>query len=102
MAKDSVKSYDSCNLTLQPCRTPVVTKQGYLFDKEAILQYIITKKNEHSRKMKEYEKQKSSDVKELQEIASAEDKKKREKFMRIEKNIKETSSKLKAEIISEA
>lgn len=52
--------------------------------------------------MKEYEKQKSSDVKELQEIASAEDKKKREKFMRIEKNIKETSSKLKAEIISEA
>jgi hypothetical protein len=31
---------------------------GYLFDKEAILEYIITKKNEYFRKLKEYEKQK--------------------------------------------
>jgi nitric oxide synthase-interacting protein len=31
---------------------------GYLFDKEAILEYIITKKNEYYRKLKEYEKQK--------------------------------------------
>jgi hypothetical protein len=31
---------------------------GYLFDKEAILEYIITKKNEFFRKLKEYEKQK--------------------------------------------
>lgn len=31
---------------------------GYLFDKEAILEYIITKKNEYCRKLKEYEKQK--------------------------------------------
>lgn len=65
-----------------------------MFDKEAILQYIITRKNEYSRKMKEYEKQKSSDVKELQEIASAENKKKLEKFMRTEKNIKDKTSEL--------
>lgn len=32
--------------------------EGYLFDKESILEYVITKKNEVSRKMKEYEKQK--------------------------------------------
>jgi len=31
---------------------------GFLFDKEAILEYIITKKNEYCRKLKEYEKQK--------------------------------------------
>lgn len=30
---------------------------GHLFDKEAILEYIIMKKNEISRKIKEYEKQ---------------------------------------------
>lgn len=32
-----------------------------LFDKEAILQYIITKKNEYSRKLKEYERLKKED-----------------------------------------
>lgn len=30
---------------------------GHLFDKEAILEYIISKKNEISRKIKEYERQ---------------------------------------------
>lgn len=83
-----MKSYDACNLTLQPARIPVVTKDGYLFDKEAILQYIITKKGEYNRKMKEFEKQKLSDVQELQEIAAAENKIKLDRFMKTEKNIK--------------
>lgn len=61
LGKDSVKSFDCCSLTLQPCRNPVVTKDGFLFDKEAILQYIITKKNEYSRKLKEYERLKKSE-----------------------------------------
>ncbi|XP_055854327.1 nitric oxide synthase-interacting protein homolog [Episyrphus balteatus] len=70
IGKDSVKSFDCCSLTLQPCRNPVVTKDGYLFDKEAILQYIITKKNEYSRKLKEYEKLKKSEELEVsQEIS---------------------------------
>lgn len=61
LGKDSVKSFDCCSLTLQPCRNPVVTKDGLLFDKEAILQYIITKKNEYSRKLKEYEKRRKAE-----------------------------------------
>lgn len=90
-----MKTFDACNLTLQPARNPVVTKDGYLFDKEAILQYIITKKAENTRKMKEFEKQKQSDVKELQEIVEAENRKKLERFIKTEKNIKDKSSKLK-------
>lgn len=82
-----MKGFDACNLTLQPAHIPVITKEGYLFDKEAILQYIITKKGEYTRKMKEYEKQKVSDVKELEEIAMVENKKKLDKFIRTEKNI---------------
>lgn len=83
-----MKTFDACNLTLQPARIPVVTKDGYLFDKEAILQYIITKKGEYNRKMKEFEKQKLSDVKDLQEIAAAENKIKLDRFVKTEKNIK--------------
>lgn len=83
-----MKSFDACNLTLQPAINPVVTKDGYLFDKEAILQYVITRKAEYARKMKEYERQTQSDLKELDEIASIENKKKLEHFMKTEKNIK--------------
>lgn len=87
LTKDSIKSFDCCNLTLQPCTLPVITKEGYLFDKEAILQYIITKKNEYSRKLKEFEKQKQSDEQDLTDLAAAENKKKLEAFIKTEKNI---------------
>ncbi|XP_057657922.1 nitric oxide synthase-interacting protein homolog [Diorhabda carinulata] len=56
LGKDSVKDFDCCSLSLQPCRNPVITKDGYLFDKEVILEYILKKKNEYKRKLKEYEK----------------------------------------------
>lgn len=35
------------------------SQDGYLFDKEAILEYIIKQKKELARKQKEYEKQKN-------------------------------------------
>lgn len=73
---------------MQPARKPVITKDGYLYDKESILQYIITKKTEYSRKLKEFERQKDSDVKELEKIADDDNKKKIDKFMKTEKNIK--------------
>ena len=66
----------------------MITKEGFLFDKEAILQYIITKKNEYHRKLKEYENQKKSDEEKLAEISTAENKRKLEEFVRTEKNIK--------------
>ena len=34
-------------------------QEGYLYDKEAILEYILKKKKENARKQKEYEKQKN-------------------------------------------
>ncbi|XP_053674819.1 nitric oxide synthase-interacting protein homolog isoform X2 [Anopheles nili] len=87
IGKDSVKSFDCCSLTLQPCRNPVITKEGYLFDKEAILTYIISKKNEYSRKMKEYEKQVKQDEEEQTAKDNAEAQKKLDKFISTEKNI---------------
>lgn len=71
----------------------VVTKEGFLFDKEVILKYIISKKNEYNRKLKEYERQKTGDLKELEEIAAAQNKIKLDKFMKTEKNIKDASGK---------
>jgi hypothetical protein len=65
-----------------------VTKDGILFDKQSILEYIITKKNEYNRKCREFENQKKTDEEKLAEIAAAENKKKLEEFKKTEKNIK--------------
>lgn len=90
VGKDSVKDFDCCSLTIQPCVNPVVTPSGYLFDKEAILEYIITKKNEYFRKLKEYEKQKRKEETELAELAAAEERSKLNNFLKTEKNIVST------------
>ncbi|XP_022194209.2 nitric oxide synthase-interacting protein homolog [Nilaparvata lugens] len=90
LGKEAVKDFDCCSLTLQPCKDPVVTKDGYLFDKMAILEYIISKKREISKKMKEYEKQMTKEKSELAELAAAEKESQLKNFVKTEKNIVST------------
>ncbi|CAD6208490.1 GSCOCG00010489001-RA-CDS [Cotesia congregata] len=87
IGKDSVKGFDCCCLTLQPCRNPVITPDGYLFDKEAILEYILSKKREYSRKLKEYEAQKRKEEDNVKEETVNEELKKFESFLKCEKII---------------
>lgn len=87
VGKDSVKDFDCCCLTLQPCRNPVITKDGYLFDKEAILEYVLTKKKEYARKLKEYEKQKQQEEEQSNEKSANEELQKLQNFLKGEKNI---------------
>jgi len=87
LGKDSVTNFDCCSLSLQPCRNPVITKDGYLFDKEVILEYIIAKKNEYSRKLKEYERLKKKEADELVNKKAEESEKKVQTFLKNENNI---------------
>ncbi|XP_076170132.1 nitric oxide synthase-interacting protein homolog [Ptiloglossa arizonensis] len=96
VGKDSVKNFDCCCLTLQPCRNPVITKDGYLFDKEAILEYVLTKKKEYIRKLKEYEKQKQQQEEKFREKTANEELQKLQKFLKGEKNIVSRSQSLVA------
>ena len=41
---DSVVDYDCCWLTLQPARDPVVTTEGYVYSREAILENLLAQK----------------------------------------------------------
>lgn len=63
------------------------SKDGYLFDKEVILQYIITKKNEHSRKLKEYARLKKKEEEENQVKLNTETNIKVSSFLSAENNI---------------
>lgn len=87
LGKDSMSDFDCCALTLQPCRDPVVTPDGVLFDKEAILEYVIRQKKDIARQMKLYEKQKQKSQTEMEELGAAEDRSKMEKFLQKEKTI---------------
>ncbi|XP_070392472.1 nitric oxide synthase-interacting protein [Dermacentor albipictus] len=92
LGKDAVKDFDCCCLSLQPCRNPVITPDGYLYDKECILEYIIRHKAENARLLKEYEAQQKRDAKELQELALAEERSKAESFVCKERTIVSTAS----------
>nr|ALV82313.1 nitric oxide synthase inihibitory protein [Gecarcinus lateralis] len=89
--KDGVKDFDCCSLSLHPCRNPVVTPEGHLFDKEAILEYIISKKNEIARKMKEYSRQCKKEQTELEELGEAENRSRVEKFLKTESAVASAS-----------
>jgi nitric oxide synthase-interacting protein len=100
LGKDSVKDFDCCCLSLQPCQNPVITKEGYLFDKEAILKYIIAKKNENSHKLKEYERLKKKEADVNFKKAVAETSKKVDQFLKGENSIVSKSSGGKQEAAS--
>lgn len=87
LGKDSVKDFDCCSLTLQPCRDPVITPDGFLYDKEAILESLVHQKKEIARKMKAYERQKRKDEQEKRDIALTMEKKKVENFEKLEKRL---------------
>uniref|UniRef100_A0A1I7V0J6 Nitric oxide synthase-interacting protein homolog n=1 Tax=Caenorhabditis tropicalis TaxID=1561998 RepID=A0A1I7V0J6_9PELO len=57
LGADSIKEFHCCSLTLQPCRNPIISPNGYIFDREAILENIVAQKKAYTKKLKEYEKQ---------------------------------------------
>ncbi|KAG7459852.1 hypothetical protein MATL_G00215090 [Megalops atlanticus] len=87
LGKDAIKDFDCCCLSLQPCRDPVVTPDGYLYEKEAILEYILHQKAEIARKMKAYEKQKQAQKNDSQLESCSEERERAEKFKKSEGSI---------------
>lgn len=59
---DSMKDMDSCSLSLQPCVDPVVTANGVLYDKAAVIEFILTRKREIERETKAWEAQEAQEA----------------------------------------
>ena len=70
-----------------PSLITLFSPDGYLFDKEAILEYILKKKCENIKRMKEYEKQKKKEASDLVEEAEAEERSRSDQFVSDQKNI---------------
>ncbi|XP_072225829.1 nitric oxide synthase-interacting protein [Leuresthes tenuis] len=87
LGKDAIKDFDCCCLSLQPCRDPVVTPDGYLYEKQAILEYILHQKTEIAKKMKAYEKQKQAQKSSMQVESKSEERQRVERFKSSENSI---------------
>ncbi|KAF3699515.1 Nitric oxide synthase-interacting protein E3 ubiquitin-protein ligase NOSIP [Channa argus] len=87
LGKDAIKDFDCCCLSLQPCQDPVVTPDGYLYDKQAILEYILHQKTEIAKKMKAYEKQKQAQKSNSQLESKSEERERVERFKTNENTI---------------
>ncbi|XP_034030045.1 nitric oxide synthase-interacting protein [Thalassophryne amazonica] len=87
LGKDAIKDFDCCCLSLQPCHSPVVTPDGYLYEKQAILEYILHQKTEIAKKMKAYEKQKQAQKSTSQLESKSEERERVERFKSKEDSI---------------
>lgn len=66
-----------------PCCSP----DGFLYDKEAIFEYIIQKKAENARKLKQYERDRRKEQEEMARLAAAEEESRAEKFLNMERSV---------------
>ncbi|KAJ8023511.1 Nitric oxide synthase-interacting protein [Holothuria leucospilota] len=87
LGTDSVRGFDCCCLSLQPCQNPVITPDGWLYDKEAILEYILHKKKEIEKQMKEYERQCKKEKEEESKTKETKQSQKLTAFMKNETSI---------------
>ncbi|EME32088.1 uncharacterized protein Gasu_08310 [Galdieria sulphuraria] len=59
LSSETIRPFDCCCLSLQPSKDPVVTPEGFLYDREAILEHLLNQKrslkkveeNERKRKL---------------------------------------------------
>ncbi|PNW87643.1 hypothetical protein CHLRE_02g142086v5 [Chlamydomonas reinhardtii] len=72
LGKDSLGNYDDCCLTLMEAKDPVITPDGYMYSKEAILENLLAQKKAIKRNMEAYEAAQVADQqKELEKQAIA-------------------------------
>ncbi|XP_054463075.1 nitric oxide synthase-interacting protein [Anoplopoma fimbria] len=87
LGKDAIKDFDCCCLSLQTCQNPVMTPDGFLYEKQAILEYILHQKTETAKKMKAYEKQKQVQKSSSQLESKSEERERVERFKTRENSI---------------
>ncbi|KAI1700127.1 zinc-finger of nitric oxide synthase-interacting protein [Ditylenchus destructor] len=84
LSADSIKPFDCCSLSLQPCREPLISPDGFIFDKESILNYILDQKKAYKRKLKIWEEQTRIDQEKEATKMNKKEEESKHKFLSIE------------------
>lgn len=72
VGKDSHGNYYDCLLTLQPAVDPMVTPEGYMYSREALLENLLQQKKAIKRKLAAYEAQQQDEQQKAAEQAQVE------------------------------
>ncbi len=75
LSGDSVVDWDCCCLSTARPSDPVITAQGFLFNRESLLEYMLAARQAGARKLKEWEDQMDSILKKGQADADQEQRK---------------------------
>jgi len=86
-SKDSMQEFDCCNLSLQPCKDPVITPDGYLYEREAIIEYMVQQKRLIAKKLKDYERHKGKEEIEQKRLLAEKKDERVKEFMKQEGSI---------------
>lgn len=84
LGSDSVRSFDCCCLSLMPCRHPMVSPDGYLFDQEYIYENLLKQKKAIKARVQEWERQEEGRKHELQEEDERRKEMQRREFSQLE------------------
>jgi len=99
LSKDSLKKFDACTVCLQSVVNPLVDKQGNIYCKTCIYQYLLDQKNHIKKLTKEYKKQKKGAKEDKIEKEKQEERVRSENFQEREKGfISNNSGKSKQSI----
>eukprot|EP01125_Pyxidicula_operculata_P009467 TRINITY_DN311_c0_g1_i9.p1 TRINITY_DN311_c0_g1~~TRINITY_DN311_c0_g1_i9.p1 ORF type:complete len:277 (-),score=40.30 TRINITY_DN311_c0_g1_i9:52-882(-) len=64
LTRESMKPFDACSICLQAIENPLSDKEGHIYCKQCIYQYLLEQKNIYKQKMKEYKAQQIKDKEE--------------------------------------
>ena len=68
---DSMKDIDACSLSLQPCSQPLLTPSGVIYDKQVVIEYILSRKKEIEAETAAWEAQQASDAASAKKVEDA-------------------------------
>jgi len=92
LSKDSLKPFDACTVCLQSVENPLADRQGNIYCKTCIYQYLLDQKNHIKKLKKEYKKQKKEQKEEKTEKTKQVEKVKSEAFQEREKGLFSSNS----------
>jgi len=92
LSKDSLKPFDACTVCLQSVINPLTDKDGSIYCKACIYQYLLDQKNHIKKLKKEYIKQKKELKEEKTEKQKKEERIKSEAFQEREKGLFSSNS----------
>ena len=70
LGKETVKDYDACALTLTSAKDAVVTPEGVVYDRGAILECLVSQKLEYERKLRAYERALEGEARDAEDRAN--------------------------------